>query len=516
MDIKRFDKSLQILNDQHLEYLQAGNKKDIPVLLNMLDIALKINDHELIGYIYHSLAFAEHFIMGRYKSFLKYIRLAAEYLLPLENQEELMNVYYLIAIDALNRGIHDISYHYYVEARNIAQKKKKVGAAAILDMNIAHIMLQINQYEKSLKLLESCIKGIKKDKKHPHYYSNLASAYLNQTIGYIRLNKMKQASKSFNNAHDFINKNYNKFRLGTLLDYEIINLIILVEKHQEDLAKQSLENNKKLILDTPQIHMYLDQIQLLCSILLKNNKHKWVKEIIDIFETITLPNDAVEAKRLFTNIKIDYYSKINDKKLLEKAYIELANINTIILEEKKKASAYARGLVNLTNTIATKRRQAYKENEELINMIQEDALTGLANRYAANTHLDSIFEKAYKNKTKLGIVYIDVDDLKVINDTKGHLAGDECLKKISKVFKDNAKKNKYFPARYGGDEFVIFFENKTTQDIKDCINNLKKKTDINFSAGIYNKVPRGKDKTWNFLANADDGLYLEKKKKHQR
>ena len=510
MDIKRFDKSLQILNDKHQKYLQLGDKRDINVLKNMLDIALEINDAELIGYIYHSLAFAEHFIVGRYKQFLKYLRLAFNYLIKVDSQEELMNVYYLIAMNALNKGFYDIAYNYTFEAKNIAEHQGKITSAAILDLTIAHIMLQLGQYDKALKILRKSIINIKKDKTHPHYYSNLASAYLNESIAYINLEKDEDARKTFSKAESFIMSNIEEFRQGTLLDYEVLKLILLVKNKKDKDAQDSFYKTKKLIMNAGQIHLLLDQINLLCSTLLKYNKEKWVGELIDDIDKRSLPSDAIDSIRIFTNIKINYYTKINNQELLFECYEKLNSIHEIILEEQKAATAYAQGLADLSNSISTQRREAFKENEKLTNMAREDELTGLANRYAASIYLDEIFENAYKNKTKLGIAYIDVDNLRIINDTQGHLAGDEYLRRISKIFKEYAEEKNYYPARYGGDEFVLFFENFNTKDINKCINFIKEKIDIDFSAGIYNAIPKIKDKTWNFLAKADNNLYKEK------
>ena len=60
----------------------------------------------------------------------------------------------------------------------------------------------------------------------------------------------------------------------------------------------------------------------------------------------------------------------------------------------------------------------------------------------------------------LGIMLFDVDDFKIINDTKGHLAGDLVLKQVAKNISEVFCGQKYRVFRIGGDEFVLLFEQK--------------------------------------------------------
>ena len=69
------------------------------------------------------------------------------------------------------------------------------------------------------------------------------------------------------------------------------------------------------------------------------------------------------------------------------------------------------------------------------------------------------------------MVFIDIDDFKLINDTFGHLAGDEVLKVISKFFSSNIRETDYI-ARYGGDEFLLMLPGSTSEIAKTLIERL--------------------------------------------
>ncbi len=84
-----------------------------------------------------------------------------------------------------------------------------------------------------------------------------------------------------------------------------------------------------------------------------------------------------------------------------------------------------------------------------------DQLTQLANRRA----FDRAFKKEWRLSTRehrsISLLIIDVDDFKIYNDTFGHLAGDECLKKIAGVIKSTARRPGDIAARIGGEEFAV-------------------------------------------------------------
>ena len=97
---------------------------------------------------------------------------------------------------------------------------------------------------------------------------------------------------------------------------------------------------------------------------------------------------------------------------------------------------------------------------QLIYQAQHDELTGLLNRREFERKIkDVLFEVRRRPEIKHWLVYIDLDQFKVVNDTCGHLAGDELLKQISTTIKQTIREIDHF-SRLGGDEFAII--------LKDC------------------------------------------------
>lgn len=95
---------------------------------------------------------------------------------------------------------------------------------------------------------------------------------------------------------------------------------------------------------------------------------------------------------------------------------------------------------------------AHRLGIELQKQVVTDALTGLYNRRALEEHLGKLL--ATRTKSNLGLLIIDIDNFKDINDVYGHQAGDLYLKEISSLFiRELSREDKVY--RYAGDEFVI-------------------------------------------------------------
>lgn len=83
-----------------------------------------------------------------------------------------------------------------------------------------------------------------------------------------------------------------------------------------------------------------------------------------------------------------------------------------------------------------------------------DGLTGLYNRRYFKELMNLEFSRVKRNSSSFSVLMIDVDNFKNYNDTKGHPAGDELLKKAAQVFK-NSLREVDLVCRYGGEEFII-------------------------------------------------------------
>ena len=104
------------------------------------------------------------------------------------------------------------------------------------------------------------------------------------------------------------------------------------------------------------------------------------------------------------------------------------------------------------------RRRAHREAQAIIHhMAFHDALTGLVNRNEFDCRLRAALRSAREQDKHHVLLYIDLDQFKLVNDTCGHLAGDELLRRLALALKHEVRQADTL-ARLGGDEFGVLLE----------------------------------------------------------
>lgn len=148
-----------------------------------------------------------------------------------------------------------------------------------------------------------------------------------------------------------------------------------------------------------------------------------------------------------------------------------------------------------------------RANAGLSTQVITDSLTGLGNRAA--------LDKALESKREVGILYLDVDHFKTVNDTRGHAAGDELLLRIAGTLRRCTRDND-FVARLGGDEFVVLLEAAPVALISEIAERIRSTVQAEFvehgiSVSIGATIGDLIDETGvRALARADRNLYQAK------
>ncbi len=170
------------------------------------------------------------------------------------------------------------------------------------------------------------------------------------------------------------------------------------------------------------------------------------------------------------------------------------------------------------------RKEMKLERERLKKQINIDNLTQLFNKkYFFEVYL-SIYKKMKFLERPISILLIDIDNYKNYNDTYGHLAGDECLKKVSQIFNEYTR-DEDLVARYGGEEFIILVENQSNQQVFMMGEKLRKAVEgleidnfvsedqkkLTITIGICTVVPSETIEPMKVIHQADHALYRGKR-----
>lgn len=168
------------------------------------------------------------------------------------------------------------------------------------------------------------------------------------------------------------------------------------------------------------------------------------------------------------------------------------------------------------------RREADEKAKQMEQLSITDQLTGLNNRMYFSKSYPKEWKRCSRLKIPLSILLVDLDHFKHINDSYGHIAGDECLRKVAKVMRSEIKRDTDVIARYGGEEFIIILPNQDLASSAEFAKKLVSNTAeieliwedkpilVTCSIGVASMIPDRNVDSELLLKAADDAMYQAK------
>lgn len=200
--------------------------------------------------------------------------------------------------------------------------------------------------------------------------------------------------------------------------------------------------------------------------------------------------------------EIEYRFRRHDAK-----WRKINNRGVPYFSENNEFLGYIGSCIDVTNKV---------EGKILKNNI-EDSLTKIYNRQHLEKLLQDELEKATRDLT---IIKIDIDNFKKINDTYGHIKGDQLLKNLAEIIKDKLQKGNFF-GRYGGDEFIIGFPKTNVKDTLQIAEKIRKaisknsiiiqEKDLRLTVSIGISILTSEKTVSELIKKADEAMIAAKK-----
>ncbi len=171
----------------------------------------------------------------------------------------------------------------------------------------------------------------------------------------------------------------------------------------------------------------------------------------------------------------------------------------------------------------TRRKTA---EEELTHAASHDSLSGLANRNLLNVRLTAALRArpVQRNQTGVGVLYIDLDKFKAINDTYGHSAGDEVLLTVARRLRDIVRPSDTV-GRLGGDEFAVIAPRTDAPGLAALANRIERSLaephrihghEVGACGSVGTYLATVGDRADDVLHAADQAMYLKKRARRQK
>lgn len=165
-----------------------------------------------------------------------------------------------------------------------------------------------------------------------------------------------------------------------------------------------------------------------------------------------------------------------------------------------------------------------KQERELLERSLRDGLTGLWNRRAFDDRLADNWAAALRHRRPLSVILMDVDHFKLYNDTLGHPAGDDCLRRVAQALSSGVLRSGSMVARYGGEEFVALLEETDPAAAQAAAERLRQTvlslalphprsstgSIVSVSVGVASLTPDSETRASALVESADAALYKAK------
>lgn len=521
-----YSEKVELLNQELLKLLQERSEKALEVIDNLKRIGLKEKDNNLIGYAYYRYSYYYYFTDYDLALFHKNVQKAIEYLLRSDNKEYLGGAYNLIAYDAQDLGCYDVAYAYFGLAYRASKEIKDIALPDIVEANSGRLLIEMGEASQGIHILKRVLKNLEKTTSLQIYHYNMVITFSDEILGYFIIRDLdgvesaqKEIAKHFELASEEEKALCSTYNC-------LANLYVhLMRKETKSLTAdlKTLSKIWKDINDTTFVGLVLE-IEELFKYMIEQGYIKQAKRLLELCSLMKDTNNLSVAMRYNAMlIQLDEVRKDN-KQLAEHLFIQ-HKLEKHQAENAVRLRKYAIEFSNMIVNISNERMKVREENKTLRVQANTDSLTKLPNRNAMNKRLAQMIQDAVDNGKNFGIGIVDIDFFKEYNDTFGHQAGDECLRRIGGVLSSFITED-LFCARYGGDEFVIGYYGYSDKEIKNIAKKMEaevakinikhrkgKIETVQISQGFFNTVPNNAHKLWDFLSEADRRLYKIKKSK---
>jgi diguanylate cyclase (GGDEF)-like protein len=202
-------------------------------------------------------------------------------------------------------------------------------------------------------------------------------------------------------------------------------------------------------------------------------------------------------------------------------------VGVLTLTDRADSRPFDRGDLVAARTLAAPaalavgRQQLSRRSEALAHAIAVEPLTGLFNRRHFSVRLEEEVERARRYAIDLALLLVDIDNFKMLNDTRGHLVGDLVLRDTANILRQSVR---VFDVctRYGGDEFAILMPGSTAQSAMQSADRIRQRVEayrpsgvtlthddrITISVGVSARKPAASAEE--MIASADRALYAAK------
>ncbi|MBR0164626.1 MAG: diguanylate cyclase [Lachnospiraceae bacterium] len=512
MDLTAYSEEIREEIARTQQLITTSGRRVFTVLKRLEKRTAPYGNHTLSGLVCFYYAQA-HYFRDEPGAMHRYLMDAIGHLLRGDDPELLARSYNLFAVAAQAAGCFDVAQNYFRTARSFVEDKKDSLMYAMINANIGDLLVEMGDYKQALGYSRQSIPVVKSHKDDPLYIHNIITAYVNYGLNQIYVGNIHGAKKTLPIIDHYFYEERGSVTEKTLLWYRLFYAHLALAEGDRQRTKEMVADIVHRLTSKTVYSEFLNDTHRFCRALMEKKELRLAGSLIRAIEKGDLSAGSHYRSLLIAQLKVDYYGLTSNTKKRNEAYEERQRLYEAQRRVQREIYLRSVDIMILMSDLMAEQEEVREENERLQHLAETDALTSLPNRYALNRVLEQLFDEALRTGKSLGVGIADIDRFKQYNDHFGHRRGDECLREVGTALSRIAKEGEVFAARYGGDEFVLIYQDMSDDQIRAVVYDLLQSIPIRITHGFYNAVPTEESKPFEYLARADERMYETRKRR---
>lgn len=520
LDITKYEEDIQNLISTIQENRGVDPKKVTDSSKELAKIAHYKGDDALLGFAEFSEG-ETYYLLNDVINFYKKMTSSERIMEEAGEWEYVVMANNMLGIMSLNRGNAPYAMDYYLNALSICQRNNLTNLEWIVNMNMGALYVNIEEYEKALNYIESAYEYVSVNRDMDDYIRNLTDIYVGMGKCYLGLQDLDKAQEFLDKIKDECMDYLSES--DKIVVYSFMARLYNEERMERKRDLVIMDMNEIIGSDIPLMD-YFDDIYEYLLMLQEIEYYRDFFRTLDIIERLAKVTAIKNLERKLLSLKIKYYRKSGNQLEYTKAAVQYFEITEYMDIENHNMVTSMIDLRSNYDDLSAINNEFRRKNKALKKKSETDALTKMANRFGLSRHAKKSFKKAIENNKNYIVEILDIDYFKQYNDNYGHSEGDKCIKTVAEIINKQRDYGKVFTARFGGDEFVIIYEDFEFSEVEKMVSDLKKRVEeanikheyseagktVTISQGICFGQPKEGDKFEDFFNKADEYLYIAK------
>lgn len=342
-------------------------------------------------------------------------------------------------------GYENIALDNYLSAIESARKNKNIQEHVAALLNTGLLYQGLMDYRKAMSYYKKGYEAAADNHTSPEMLLMLL-CLIQEAQLYCKMGRYDDARRMKREIDSY----YHVVAQNELLLSKSI-LEVFLEEHygtEKRLKELVLEIRQFLETDTE----YLEQIDFyvdFCGFLMEHGRKEDTRNFLDALREKLSATEFLHLRMRMEEMEVTYQKQYCDEEHYLEACIHYMNIQQEY--ERTLKQFRQQNLINIESL-----QELEKQKLEFEIRSKCDLATGLLNKDTFAHETSSYLSERNRDVTD-ALVLIDIDDFKLVNDSFGHLVGDEVIAKLSGLIKEHFNKDE-FCGRFGGDEFVVFIK----------------------------------------------------------